>query len=230
MYEPLFLRLKKSRAKSTFKGLLFLSVPSSWWYYDTPRLHTVRREARANALNQKVVRPVPYVSQMNGCNLYQRLNVNHRGNRRGTVLQYSTVLQLCPHPHKLQKDGTTSGPGPEPPPMDISTRPVVHRCDKTARCGRSWHAQPRIRPRGASGRASRASARKCRSLSDLFVGTRTVSPDISGRRSRRNKRKAKKRKAEKKKVAPDKSHATVCSPNDPDKKKGLFRKLDLSRM
>jgi len=117
--------------------LLFLSVPSSWWYYDTPRLHTVRREARANAFNQKVVRPGLYVSQVNGCNLYQRLNVNHHGNRRGTVLQYSTV-QYCtssrPHPHKLRKDGTTSGPGPEPPPMDISTRPVVPRCDKTARC------------------------------------------------------------------------------------------------
>lgn len=93
-----FLRLKKSRAKSTFKGLLFFSVPSSWWYYDTPRLHTVRREARANALNQKVVRPVLYVSQMNGCNLYQRLNVNHRGNRRGTVVQYSTVLHSVPIP------------------------------------------------------------------------------------------------------------------------------------
>jgi len=38
---------------------------------------------------------------------------------------YSTVYTLCPHSHKIAKDGTTSGPGPEPPPMDNSTRRVV---------------------------------------------------------------------------------------------------------
>lgn len=60
---------------------------------------------------------------------YQRLNVNHRGNRRGTVLaiQYRT---LSPSPQIAKVNGTTSGP--EPPPMAISTRPVVHKCDKTA--------------------------------------------------------------------------------------------------
>jgi len=164
-------------------------------------------------------------SQMNGCNLYQRLNVNHRSNRRGTILLYSPVLySLSPSP-QIAKDGTMSGPGPEPPPMGISTRPVVHKCGKTARCSRSWHAQPRIRPRGASGRPR---ARKCRSLSDLLSGT--VSPDISGRRSRRNKRKGKKRKAEKKVAAPD-NHMLWCEAQTTQiKKKGLFRKLDLSRM
>jgi len=182
--------------------LLFLSVPSSWWYYDTPRLHTVRREARANAFNQKVVRPGLYVSQVNGCNLYQRLNVNHHGNRRGTVLQYSTVLystlRPVPIPTNCERTGQRRGPGPSlhqwiSVPDRSSTGAI-----KPHVAVRSWHAQPRIRPRGASGRASRPSARKCRSLSDLFVGTRTVSPDISGRRTRRNKRKAKKRKARKK--------------------------------
>ena len=45
--------------------------------------------------------------------------------------------------------------------MDISTRPAVPpSAIKSHVASRSWHAQPRIRPRGASGRPSRALARE----------------------------------------------------------------------
>ena len=172
---------------------------------------------------RKVVRSVCSL-KMNGCNLYQRLNVNHRSNRRGPILLYSTVLySLSPSP-QIAKDGTPSGPGPEPPPMGIGTRPVVHKCGKTARCSRAWHAQPRIRPRGASGRPR---ARERESVVLCLISCRERShptyQDDGPEETREKERKGK----QKKKWEP---LIITCYHATQIKKKGLFRKLDLSRM
>jgi len=124
-----------------------------------------------------------------------------------------TVL-FVPFPH-IAKDGTTSGPGPEPPPMDISTRAVVHQCDKTARCsgpGTRSHASGLEAGQGTFARASAKASFLC--LISCRERSHPTDQDDGADETREKERKGKRKK---KKGAPD-NHMRYSSPKHPDKR------------